>query len=62
MANFLTRIFGSRNQRLVRQYAKSVETINSLEEGLKALDDEAHQPLDRVGEWRQWLAVDGLRP
>ena len=41
MANFLTRIFGSRNQRLVRQYAKSVKTINSLEEGLKTLDDEA---------------------
>jgi len=41
VANFLTRIFGSRNQRLVRQYAKSVKTINSLEEGLKALDDEA---------------------
>ena len=41
MANFLTRIFGSRNQRLVRQYAKSVNMINSLEEGLKTLDDEA---------------------
>ena len=41
MANFLTRIFGSRNQRLVRQYAKSVKMINSLEEGLQALDDEA---------------------
>ena len=41
MAKFLTRIFGSRNQRLVRQYAKAVKTINSLEEGLKALDDEA---------------------
>jgi preprotein translocase subunit SecA len=41
VTNFLARIFGSRNQRLVRQYAKSVNTINSLEEGLKALDDEA---------------------
>ena len=41
MANFLTRIFGSRNQRLVRQYAKSVKMINSLEEGLQALDDDA---------------------
>jgi preprotein translocase subunit SecA len=41
VAKFLTRIFGSRNQRLVRQYAKAVKTINSLEEGLKALDDEA---------------------
>jgi len=41
VANFLTRIFGSRNQRLVRQYAKSVNSINALEEGLQALDDAA---------------------
>ena len=41
MANFLTRIFGSRNQRLVRQYAKTVKTINALEEGLQALSDDA---------------------
>jgi preprotein translocase subunit SecA len=41
VANFLTRIFGSRNQRLVRQYAKSVNTINSLEAALQALDDAA---------------------
>ena len=39
MANFLTRIFGSRNQRLLRQYSKVVKNINSLEEGLQALDD-----------------------
>ena len=41
MANFLTRIFGSRNQRLVREYSKSVELINDLEAGAKALDDNA---------------------
>ena len=41
MANFLTRIFGSRNQRLVRQYAKSVRTINALEESVQALSDAA---------------------
>lgn len=39
MANFLTRIFGSRNQRLLRQLAKTVVQINVLEEGIKALDD-----------------------
>ena len=39
MANFLTRIFGSRNQRLLRQYSKVVKRINSLEEGLQALSD-----------------------
>ena len=39
MANFITRVFGSRNQRLLKQYSKSVATINSLEEGYKALSD-----------------------
>ena len=41
MANFLTRIFGSRNQRLVRQYAKTVKHINALEDGVKSLSDAA---------------------
>ena len=54
MANFLTRIFGSRNQRLVRQYAKSVKRINSLEEGLKALDDEALKA--KTSEFKQRFA------
>jgi preprotein translocase subunit SecA len=40
VANFLTRIFGSRNQRLVRQYSKSVKAINVLEEGLQSLSDD----------------------
>ena len=39
MANFLTRIFGSRNQRMLRQYSKVVNKINAMEEGLQALDD-----------------------
>ncbi len=41
MANFLTRLFGSRNQRLLRQYEKVVDKINGLEEATKALSDEA---------------------
>ena len=40
MANFLTRIFGSRNQRLLRQYSKVVKKINVLEEGLQQLSDD----------------------
>ena len=40
MANFLTRIFGSRNQRLLRQYSKSVNRASSMEESLQALSDE----------------------
>ena len=41
MANFLTRIFGSRNQRMLRQYTIIVNKINALEESLKALNDAA---------------------
>ena len=41
MANLLTRIFGSRNQRLLRNFSKVVNNINDLEEGLRSLSDEA---------------------
>ena len=51
MANFLTRIFGSRNQRLLRQYSKIVKNINSLEEGMQALDDTALKA--KTAEFRQ---------
>jgi preprotein translocase subunit SecA len=37
----LTSIFGSRNQRLLRQYGKTVKKINAQEEGTQALDDSA---------------------
>ena len=40
MANVLTRIFGSRNQRLLRQFSKVVDRINGMEEGLQALNDD----------------------
>ncbi|HWR96667.1 MAG TPA: preprotein translocase subunit SecA [Arenimonas sp.] len=35
----LTKLFGSRNERLLRQYEKDVQRINQLEDGLKALSD-----------------------
>ena len=41
MANFLTSLFGSRNERLLKQYSKQVAQANALEEELKALSDEA---------------------
>ena len=31
MINILTRIFGSRNERLLKQYAQQVREINALE-------------------------------
>jgi preprotein translocase subunit SecA len=37
----LTQIFGSRNDRLLKQYRKTVERINALEAGLESLSDEA---------------------
>ncbi|MEN9780854.1 MAG: hypothetical protein RL014_2002, partial [Pseudomonadota bacterium] len=37
--NFLTKIFGSRNDRLLKQYRKTVERINALEASMRALSD-----------------------
>ena len=39
--NFLTQLFGSRNDRLLKQYRRTVERINALEPELEKLDDEA---------------------
>ncbi len=36
---FLTKIFGSRNDRLLKQYRKTVERINAMEVGLESLSD-----------------------
>jgi preprotein translocase subunit SecA len=41
MFNVLTKIFGSRNERLLRQYARTVAQINALEPEIARLDDEA---------------------
>jgi preprotein translocase subunit SecA len=41
MANVLTKIFGSRNDRLLKQYARTVARINTLESAIAALSDEA---------------------
>ncbi len=54
MASFLTRIFGSRNQRMLRQYSKTVEQINALEEGIQALSDE--QLRAKTDEFKQRVA------
>ncbi len=40
MHKFLARIFGSRNQRLLRKYGKQVARANQLEDSIKALGDE----------------------
>ena len=40
MSNFLARLFGSRNDRLVKGYGRAVRAANALEESIKALSDE----------------------
>ena len=37
---FLTKIFGSRNDRLLKQYSRTVREVNALEASLKSLTDE----------------------
>jgi preprotein translocase subunit SecA len=39
--NFLTQIFGSRNDRLLKTFRKSVDRINALEKSLESLSDDA---------------------
>jgi preprotein translocase subunit SecA len=41
ISNILTRIFGSRNERLLKQYAQVVREINALEPAISALSDDA---------------------
>ena len=61
---FLTKIFGSRNDRLLKQYRKTVERINGLEAKYEALDDAALQDQTRVFKERlaQGEALDSLLP
>ena len=41
VTNILTKIFGSRNDRLLKQYRAGVVRINAMEAGLEQLSDEA---------------------
>ncbi|MEX3857276.1 preprotein translocase subunit SecA [Paraburkholderia sp. BR10923] len=51
---FLQKIFGSRNQRLVKQYQKTVAAINALEPQIEELTDD--QLRAKTGEFRQRVA------
>ncbi|KAF1030197.1 MAG: Protein translocase subunit SecA [Burkholderia plantarii] len=61
---FLQKIFGSRNQRLVKQYQKSVAAINALEPQVEKLTDE--QLRGKTDEFRERVAggesLDKLLP
>ena len=64
MANWITSLFGSRNQRLVAGYSKLVARINALESSLQGLSDT--QLRDKTSEFRQRIvtgvALDELLP
>ncbi|MDZ7662325.1 preprotein translocase subunit SecA [Thiohalophilus sp.] len=55
---FLKKVFGSRNERLVKQMGKTVERINALEADMQALSDAELQ--NKTVEFRQRLA-DGMK-
>ncbi|MCA3228859.1 MAG: preprotein translocase subunit SecA, partial [Burkholderiales bacterium] len=55
ISGFLTRLFGSRNERMLKQYQRTAEKINALEPGLEKLSDEALRA--KTAEFRQRLAA-----
>lgn len=64
LPKLLTSIFGSRNDRLLKQYRRVVAQINALEPGFEALSDEALKA--KTGEFRERHAkgetLDALLP
>jgi preprotein translocase subunit SecA len=55
-----TKIFGSRNDRLLKRYRRSIEQINALEPQIRAMTDE--QLRARTQELRQQIADRRIRP
>ncbi|MCB1944388.1 MAG: preprotein translocase subunit SecA, partial [Thauera sp.] len=64
ISGLLKKIFGSRNDRLVRQYMHTVRKINALEAEISALSDEALR--GKTAEFRERVAngesLDALLP
>jgi len=62
--NFLTKIFGSRNDRLLKKYRHTVAKINALEAGLEQLTDEALRAKTEAFKQRvsQGESLDSLLP
>ena len=64
MRQLLTRVFGSRNERLVRGYGRAVRAARELEPHVKSLSDEALRA--KTDEFRRRLkegaTVDDLLP
>ena len=64
MVNFLTKLFGSRNDRLLKQYRKTVARINAMEPELEKLDDQALKAKTQAFKERlaQGETLDNLLP
>ncbi len=64
ISGLLKKIFGSRNDRLIKQYSQTVKAINALEPQMSALTDEALQA--KTGEFKERIAkgetLDQLLP
>lgn len=64
LTNIAKKIFGSRNDRLLKQYRKTVAKINAMEKDMQALDDAALQA--KTAEFKQKIAdgstLDSLLP
>ena len=62
--NLLKKVFGSRNDRLIKQYSQNVRGINALEGSMEALTDEELRA--KTGEFKQRLSegatIDSLLP
>jgi preprotein translocase subunit SecA len=58
------KVFGSRNDRIVRQHSKTVEKINQLEAGISALSDEqlAAKTVEYRERYQQGETLDDLLP
>ncbi|RRD89145.1 preprotein translocase subunit SecA [Conchiformibius steedae] len=64
LANLAKKVFGSRNDRLLKQYQKNVNKINSLEKSIQDLSDEALQEKTKDFQQRyaQGESLDSLLP
>src|SRR5512143_3470215 len=64
ISNLLKSIFGSRNDRLLKQYRQTVASINALEPAIEALNDDALR--GKTEEFRQRVqkgeSLDALLP
>jgi len=62
--NLLTQIFGSRNDRLLKQFRKTLERINALEASYESLSDEAlrHKTVEFKQRFSEGETLDALLP